>query len=89
MIAVSHKLTCAEEDTVAAAREDPSLVHQVVAPAGSALVFCETLLHSSGPVRSDNERVVIITGYQPANVRTRGVTPTRSSSRPYPRPSGP
>ena len=73
VIAGSHKLTCAEEDTVAAAREDPSLVHQVVAPAGSTLVFCETLLHSSGAVRSDKERVVIITGYQPASVRTRGV----------------
>ena len=73
MIAGSHKLTCAEEDTVAAAREDPSLVHQVVAPAGSTLVFCETLLHSSGAVHSDKERVVIITGYQPSSARTPGV----------------
>ena len=63
VIAGSHKLDCAEEDIVAAAREDPSLVHHVVAPAGSTLLFCETLLHSSGEVRSDRERVVIIGGY--------------------------
>ena len=73
VIAGSHKLDCAEEDIVAASREDPSLVHQVIAPAGSTLFFCETLLHSSGAVRSDRERVVIITGYQPANFRAGGV----------------
>ena len=63
VIAGSHKVTAAEEDMVAAAREDPSLVHHVVAPAGSTLVFAETLLHSSGEIRSDRERVVIIGGY--------------------------
>ena len=73
VIAGSHKLDCAEEDIVAASREDPSLVHQVIAPAGSTLFFCETLLHSSGAIRSDRERVVIIAGYQPANVKSQGV----------------
>ena len=73
VIAGSHKLDCAEEDIVAASREDPSLVHQVIAPAGSTLFFCETLLHSSGAIRSDRERVVIIAGYQPANVRAGGI----------------
>jgi len=73
VIAGSHNLGCVEEDIVAAAREDLSLVHQVIAPAGSTLVFCETLLHSAGAVRSDRERVVIISGYQPANVRAHGV----------------
>ena len=73
VIAGSHKLDCAEEDIVAASREDPSLVHQVIAPAGSTLLFCETLLHSPGPIRSDKERVVITAGYQPANVRAGGI----------------
>jgi len=73
VIAGSHKLDCAEEDIVAASREDPSLMHQVIAPAGSTLIFCETLLHSSGAVRSDRERVVIIAGYDASNSRSQGV----------------
>ena len=63
VIAGSHKIDAPEEDIVAAAREDPSLVHEVVAPAGSTLLFSETLLHSSGELRSDRERTVIIGGY--------------------------
>lgn len=35
VIAGCHKATCAEESIIQAAREDPSLIHQVVAPAGS------------------------------------------------------
>ena len=63
VVAGCHKTTCREEGIVQAAREDPSLIHQVIAPAGSTLIFCETLLHSTGDIRSDRERTVIITGY--------------------------
>ena len=70
VIAGCHKSTCKEEGIVKAARENPSLIHQVVAPAGSTLLFCETLLHSTGDIRSDRERVIIIAGYQPWNYRT-------------------
>ena len=72
VIAGSHKATCREEGIVKAAREDPSLIHQVIAPAGSTLLFCETLLHSTGDIRSDRERTIIITGYQPHNRRYQG-----------------
>ena len=65
VIAGSHKATCAEEAIIQAVRQDPSLIHQVVAPAGSTLIFCETLLHATGDLRSDKERAIIITGYQP------------------------
>ena len=69
LIAGSHKATCREEPIVQAAREDPSLIHQVVAPAGSTLLFCEALLHATGDIRSDRERVVIVSGYMPHNSR--------------------
>ena len=72
VIAGCHKATCREEGIVQAAREDPSLIHQVIAPAGSTLLFCETLLHSTGDIRSDRERTIIITGYQPHNRRYQG-----------------
>jgi ectoine hydroxylase-related dioxygenase (phytanoyl-CoA dioxygenase family) len=63
VIAGSHKLNCDGDDLVQAAYADPSLIHQVVAPAGSTLLFAETLIHASGPVRSDRERTIIIGGY--------------------------
>ena len=65
VIAGSHKVAAAEEAIVKAARENPELIHQVVAPAGSTLIFCETLLHASGDIVSDRERTVLINGYQP------------------------
>ena len=46
---------------------DPSLVHQVVAPAGSTLLFGETLVHATGPITSERERTIITTGYAPPN----------------------
>ena len=63
VIAGSHKVDVAIGPLVKAAHEDPDLIHQVVAPAGSTLLFCEALIHASGPIRSDNERLIIITGY--------------------------
>ncbi len=61
----SHKVGCDREMIIAAAREDPSLVHQVVAPAGSTLLFGEALIHATGQIRSDKERVIVIGGYTP------------------------
>ena len=50
---------------VEAALADPALVHQVEAPAGSTLLFYESLMHSSGIIRSQQDRVLILGGYTP------------------------
>lgn len=63
VIAGSHKLNCPEDEIIDAAYDDPSLIHQVVAPAGSTMVMCETLIHATGQVRSDRERVMLIGSY--------------------------
>ncbi len=63
VIAGSHKIDAPTEDIIAAAYQDRSLIHQVIAPAGSTLLFSETLIHATGHICSDNERVIIITGY--------------------------
>lgn len=63
VIAGSHKMNLPEQDTIACAYEDRSLIHQVIAPAGSTLLFSETLIHATGQIRSDRERAIIITGY--------------------------
>ena len=63
VVAGSHKIDLPVEDMVARAYEDRSLIHQVIAPAGSTLLFAETLIHGTGQIRSDKERVIIIGGY--------------------------
>ena len=73
VVAGSHKSMCEEESMIKAVKNDPSLIHNVVAPAGSTLIFCETLLHATAPITSDNERMIMITGYQPWNHRTNTV----------------
>jgi len=55
---------------IAAAMADPRLIHQVEAPAGSTLLFYEALLHSSGIIKSDRDRVLIIGGYTPTMFQT-------------------
>ena len=65
VIAGSHKIALPMEDIVACAYEDRSLIHQVVAPAGSTVLFAESLIHATGQIRSDRERAIIITGYTP------------------------
>ena len=65
VIAGSHKIRCRREDIIACAYEDPSLIHQVVAPAGSTLLFGEALIHATGQICSDRERVIVIGGYTP------------------------
>jgi hypothetical protein len=42
------------------------LIHQVVAPAGSTLLFFESLLHSGGLCKSGKTRVFILGGYWPS-----------------------
>ncbi len=63
VIAGSHKLNCDEWEMVEAAYQNPSLIHQVEAPAGSTMLMCETLIHATGHHRRDEERIVIIAGY--------------------------
>lgn len=64
VIAGSHKIhnTVDRAAMVAAALEDPTLIHHVVAPAGSTLVFFESLLHSggSGLTYNGKERILIL-----------------------------
>lgn len=65
VIAGSHKIRCKREDIIACAYEDRSLIHQVIAPAGSTLLFGEALIHATGQIHSDRERVMVIGGYTP------------------------
>jgi ectoine hydroxylase-related dioxygenase (phytanoyl-CoA dioxygenase family) len=63
VVAGSHKVDAGDKAIIEAAYDDRSLIHQVIAPAGSALLFTEALIHATGQIRSDNERVIIIAGY--------------------------
>lgn len=65
VIAGSHKLATDRDAIYKLAYEDRSLIHQFIAPAGSTLLFAETLIHATGQLRSDIERAIIITGYGP------------------------
>lgn len=59
----SHKIAAPMADIINAAYSDPSLIHQLIAPAGSTLLFSETTIHGTGQIRSDIERAIIICGY--------------------------
>ncbi len=63
VVAGSHKLDLTEAEVIACAYADRSLIHQVIAPAGSTLLFAETLIHATGQIRSERERVIIVCGY--------------------------
>jgi ectoine hydroxylase-related dioxygenase (phytanoyl-CoA dioxygenase family) len=63
VVAGSHKVEVPSDQLIKAAYVDRSLIHQVIAPAGSTLLFAETLIHATGQIRSNNERVILITGY--------------------------
>ena len=57
--------------------EDPRLIHQVEAPAGSTLLFFESLMHSHGIMGSGRERVLVLGGYTPTMFQTwRGYEPS-------------
>lgn len=62
----SHKLDVEAQAIIDAAMADPRMIHQVVAPAGSTLLFFESLIHSSGIIRSGRDRLLIIGGYTPS-----------------------
>ena len=47
------------EDLVEMISQDPSMVAHIVAPAGSTLLFGETLVHATSPITSDRERTII------------------------------
>ena len=64
-IAGSHKIKASREEILACAYDDRSLIHQVVAPAGSTLLFGEALIHATGHITSDRERCIVIGGYTP------------------------
>jgi ectoine hydroxylase-related dioxygenase (phytanoyl-CoA dioxygenase family) len=65
VVAGSHKVEIPSQQLIEAAYADRSLIHQVFAPAGSTLLFAETLIHATGQIRSNNERAILITGYGP------------------------
>ena len=69
VIAGSHKIKAPQDQIIACAYEDRSLIHQVIAPAGSTLLFAESLIHATGQLRSDKERMIIIGGYTPPMFR--------------------
>ena len=66
VIAGSHKVTEVSDDTIiAAAMADPRLIHHMEAPAGSTLLLFESLVHASGIIKSERDRLLIIGGYTP------------------------
>jgi len=67
VIAGSHKMKCPQEEIIACAYEDPALIHQMTAPAGSTLLFSESLIHATGLRRSEGDRVIVIAGYTPTH----------------------
>ncbi len=68
VIAGSHKLAGIDRRDIieAAVKDADKLIHQVVAPAGSTLLFFEALLHSGGICKSGKTRVFILGGYWPS-----------------------
>lgn len=67
VIAGTHKVPTdvPQEAIVEAALADPSMIHQVEAPAGSTLLFYESLVHAAGIIKSDKDRLLILGGYMP------------------------
>jgi ectoine hydroxylase-related dioxygenase (phytanoyl-CoA dioxygenase family) len=68
VIAGSHKMDLPPKDLIECVYQDCSLIHQVIAPAGSTLLFVEPLVHATGLLTSERERIIIITGYGPAQL---------------------
>ena len=67
LIKGSHKLYVPTAELAAMAAANPEMVHTVVAPAGSTIVFGETTVHATGQNRSGRERIVLSTGYGPSH----------------------
>ncbi len=65
----SHRSKLGVPEIVRSLSRDPSMVRRVEAPAGSALLFFETLVHGSGVIRSGRERLMMISAYGPSFVQ--------------------
>ncbi len=66
----SHKMGWDEQEMIAAAVKDPgNLIRQIEAPAGSVLLFGESLIHSTTEILTENERVILVSGYTPPMLR--------------------
>jgi ectoine hydroxylase-related dioxygenase (phytanoyl-CoA dioxygenase family) len=65
----SHRSKLAVGEVVRALSRDSSMVRRVEAPAGSTLLFFETLVHGSGIIKSGRERLMMISGYGPSFVQ--------------------
>jgi hypothetical protein len=65
----SHRMSWPQQEMIQAAMEDERLVRQVVAPAGSVLLFPESLIHSTTEIVSEKERVILVSGYTPTMMR--------------------
>ncbi len=65
----SHKMQWKQQEMIDAANQNESLITQVVANAGDVLLFPESLIHSTTEIRSDKERVIIVSGYTPTMLR--------------------
>lgn len=63
VIAGSHKVDAGDEAIIKAAHENRNLIHKIVAPAGSGILFTEALIHATGYITSNKERVIIVSGY--------------------------
>ena len=69
LIPGSHKMGWKQNEMIQAANEDPSLITQIEAKAGDVLLFAESLIHSTTAIRSENERMIIVSGYTPTILR--------------------
>jgi ectoine hydroxylase-related dioxygenase (phytanoyl-CoA dioxygenase family) len=67
----SHRIRWKKEAVIKAAMDDPTenLIHQIEATAGSVLLFGESLIHSTSLIKSDKERVILVSGYTPPMLR--------------------
>ena len=62
----SQRSGWSQREMIEAATADPAhLIRQIVAPAGSVLLFAESLIHSTTAIASDRERMIVVTGYTP------------------------
>jgi hypothetical protein len=61
----SHRMSWSQKEMIEAAMEDERLITQIVAPAGSVLLFAESLIHSTTEILSERERVILVSGYTP------------------------
>jgi ectoine hydroxylase-related dioxygenase (phytanoyl-CoA dioxygenase family) len=62
-------MTWPPKEMIEAALADERLIHQVEAKAGDVLLFPESLIHSTTAIRSDRERVILVSGYTPTMLR--------------------